>query len=629
MGPARRGAGAAASGDRARSARLRGEPPARRLAPRGVDPAGARARRLARCHLVRRGRQLGGRGDRAVRRGPAPLRGGPGRRGRRDGACDAAARRPRRPVGLRHAEPRAGTRADRAHQPRPRRRDAGGRRGALPRDAGAAVVPGAVPAAAPALGRRPRAHARGAREDHRAGPAGARRAGPRGAAARQLPAAAGGAARRPRPRVRILWARLTAGAHRRVQPPDHLVPGDRPMTDFAVLRAPSQVLFGSGMAAAAGDVAAEHGRRVLVITDPVIAQTPGFATVLDSLAALDVTVFAEAAVDVPPSAVDAALAQGESARADVIVAVGGGSVIDLAKVTALQLTHGAPLENYYAVGSVPGPVMPLIALPTTAGTGSEATPVAVVTDPGSDMKIGVASRHLIPRHAICDPLLTVGAPPVVTAHAGIDALSHAVESYLAARQELTPELVLGRPQVGKNLLSDALALTAARHVLDNLAQAVEDGSDVSARSGMLYGSLLAGIAFGNSGVGAAHALQFVIGAATHTSHGLGTGLLLPYVMEYNRPARPEAIAQLSELAGGDAVTEIHALGLRIGLPASLAEIGVERDQLRAMADAAAGIKRLVDNSPRSLDADALEAILDAAWHGDPGRLSSEGLEVSA
>jgi len=401
------------------------------------------------------------------------------------------------------------------------------------------------------------------------------------------------------------------------------------MTDFAVLRAPSQVLFGCGLAASAGEVAAEHGRRALVITDPVIARTPGFATVLDSLGGLEVSVFSDAAVDVPPSAVDAALAQGEAARAEVIVAVGGGSVIDLAKVTALQLTHGGPLSSYYTVGSVPGPVTPLIALPTTAGTGSEATPVAVVTDPATDMKIGVASRHLIPRHAICDPLLTIGAPAVVTAHAGIDALSHAVESYLSARQEPSPELLLGRPQVGKNLLSDALALTAARHLLEHLARAVEDGADVPARTGMLYGSLLAGIAFGNSGVGAAHALQFVVGAATHTSHGLGTGLLLPYVMEYHRSARPEAIEELSALAGGDAVTEIHALGLRIGLPASLEEIGVERGQLRSMAEAAAGIKRLVDNSPRPLGADGLEAILDAAWHGDPARLRSGGVEVSA
>ena len=164
------------------------------------------------------------------------------------------------------------------------------------------------------------------------------------------------------------------------------------------------------------------------------------------------------------------------------------------------------------------------------------------------MKIGVASPHLIPRHAICDPLLTVGAPPVVTAHSGIDALSHAVEAYMAAREEPSVDLVLGRPQVGKNLLSDTLALTAAGHISRNLARAVEDGSDIEARTGMLYGSLLAGIAFGNSGVSAAHALQFAVGAATHTSHGLGTGLLLPYVMEFNRPARP---AEIAELRGAD------------------------------------------------------------------------------
>ena len=189
--------------------------------------------------------------------------------------------------------------------------------------------------------------------------------------------------------------------------------------------------------------------------------------------------------------------------------------------------------------------MPLIALPTTAGTGSEATPVSVITDPKTEMKIGVASPHLIPRHAICDPLLTVGAPPTVTAHAGIDALSHAIEAYMAAREEPAPDLVLGRPQVGKNLLSDTLALTAAEHLARNLARAVEDGSDLEARTGMLYGSLLAGIAFGNSGVSAAHALQFAVGAATHTSHGLGTGLLLPYCMEFNRPAREPELAELA------------------------------------------------------------------------------------
>ena len=400
------------------------------------------------------------------------------------------------------------------------------------------------------------------------------------------------------------------------------------MTDFAVLRAPSQVLFGAGMAEAAGRVAAGHGRRVLVITDPVIAGTPGFATVLTSLAELDATVFSDAVVDVPRSAVDAAVALGRSVEPDVIVAVGGGSVIDLAKVTALLLAHGGALEDYYALQSVPGPIVPLIALPTTAGTGSEATPVSVITDPATEMKIGVASPHLIPRHAICDPLLSVGAPPVVTAHSGIDALSHAVEAYMAARETPSVDLVLGRPQVGKNLLSDALAVEAAGHIFRNLARAVEDGSDLEARTGMLYGALLAGIAFGNSGVSAAHALQFTVGAATHTSHGLGTGLLLPYVMEYNRSARPDEIAELSALMSGDAVSQVHALGLQIGLPASLAEIGVAQGDLRGMAQAAVGIKRLVDNNPRPVDVDALEAILDAAWHGEPARLRARDTAVS-
>jgi alcohol dehydrogenase len=399
------------------------------------------------------------------------------------------------------------------------------------------------------------------------------------------------------------------------------------MTDFAVLRAPSQVLFGAGMAEATGRVAKGHGRRVLVITDPVIAQTPGFATVVESLRDLDATVFAGAVVDVPHTAVDAAAELGRSVGPDVIVAVGGGSVIDLAKVTALLLAHGGPLENYYAVQSVPGPVVPLIALPTTAGTGSEATPVSVITDPATEMKIGVASPYLIPRHAICDPLLSIGAPPVVTAHSGIDALSHAVEAYMAAREQPSVDLVLGRPQVGKNLLSDALAFEAAGHIFRNLGRAVEHGSDLEARTGMLYGSLLAGIAFGNSGVSAAHALQFAVGAATHTSHGLGTGLLLPYVMEFNRPARAAELDKLSALMGGDAVECVHALGRRIGLPASLAEIGVAESDLRGMAEASVGIKRLIDNNPRPLDVDALEAILEAAWHGDPHRLRADAVAV--
>jgi alcohol dehydrogenase len=404
------------------------------------------------------------------------------------------------------------------------------------------------------------------------------------------------------------------------------------MNPFAVLRAPSQVLFGTGMAEATGRVAATHGRRVLLITDPTIAGTPGFGTVETSLRGegLDVAVSTDAEVDVPHAAVEAAVALGRETQPDVVVAVGGGSVIDLAKVTALLLAHGGELSDYYAVNSVPGPVLPLIALPTTAGTGSEATPVAVITDPHTQMKVGVASPHLIPRHALCDPLLTVGAPPIVTAHSGIDALSHAIEAYTAASETPSVDLVLGRPQVGKNALSDTLALEAARHIAANLVRAVEHGDDLEARAGMLYGSLLAGIAFGNSGVSTAHALQFAVGAATHTSHGLGTGLLLPYVMEYNRPVRATELDELARVmeSPGDPVEHVHALGQAIGLPASLAEIGVAHDDLHGMAEASIGIKRLIDNNPRPLSVEALEQILDAAWHGEPARLSEKAVSRS-
>jgi alcohol dehydrogenase len=386
------------------------------------------------------------------------------------------------------------------------------------------------------------------------------------------------------------------------------------------------VLFGTGMAAAAGGVAARHGRRALVITDPVIAATEGFAGVVRSLrdAGLDVAEFADAAVDVPMATIEAAAAAGREARPDVVVAVGGGSAIDLAKVTALLLTHGGPLDAYYGEHLVPGPVAPLVALPTTAGTGSEVTPVSVIGDPSLGMKVGISSPYLIPRTAICDPGLTRTCPPSVTAHSGIDALSHAVEAYMAVTRPPEWRLPLERVAVGKNALSDVLALAAVREIGAHLERAVAVGDDMAARAGMLFGSLNAGLAFANAGVSAAHALQFAIGAATGTPHGLGTGLMLPYVMAFNRPAREPALAELAAALGepdGDAVAIVHGLGLRIGLPARLADLDLGEERLEAMGEQAAGIRRLAGNNPRPLDAGGCTAILRAAWHGDPSLLT--------
>jgi alcohol dehydrogenase len=177
--------------------------------------------------------------------------------------------------------------------------------------------------------------------------------------------------------------------------------------------------------------------------------------------------------------------------------------------------------------------------------------------------------------------------------------------------------------VGKNALSDAFALAAIAAIAPNLVRAVSDGSDLEARSEMLYGSLAAGLAFANAGVSAAHALQFAVGAATGTPHGLGTGLMLPYVMAFNRPAREAALGQIATALGApasDPVDVVHRLGLTIGLPVSLAALGVAHERLPAMAAQAAGIRRLAGNNPRDLDVAGCEAILRAAWHGEPARL---------
>jgi alcohol dehydrogenase len=399
------------------------------------------------------------------------------------------------------------------------------------------------------------------------------------------------------------------------------------MPELAVMRSPGEILFGHGMAAAAGRIAARYGSRVLVCTDRVIASTEGFRTVADALAAerLEVDLFEDGAVDVPFEVIEAAVERGRAFRPDVIVAVGGGSSIDLAKVTTLLLTHPGPLNRYYGEHQVPGPVLPLVALPTTAGTGSEVTPVAVIGDPDLGMKVGISSPHLIARAAICDPLLTLEAPPRVTAHAGIDALSHAIEAFTAIERPPSWELPLDRVAVGKNALSDTLALVAIRAIAPALERAVRNGDDLAARADMLYGSLCAGLAFANAGVSAAHALQFALGAATHTPHGLGTGMMLPYVMAFNRPAREAALLEIAAALGdpaADPVEVVHRLGLAIGLPSCLAELGLSPDRLPELAEQSASIRRLAGNNPREFDPAAAEAILTAAWHGDPTRLET-------
>lgn len=359
-------------------------------------------------------------------------------------------------------------------------------------------------------------------------------------------------------------------------------------------------------------------------------KTEGFARVRDALSAagLEVDVFTEAKAEVPLDDVKACAERARNHGADVLVALGGGSVIDLTKVTALTVSYDGPLDAYYGEGAVPGPVTPIIAIPTTAGTGSEVTPVAVVTDSSKELKVGVSSPYLIPRVAICDPELTATCPPGLTAHSGVDALSHAIEAYTAADREFEWDSVQSRIFIGKNLISDTFALRAIELIADNLETAVNDGTDLSARAGMQLGSTMAGLAFAQAGTSLAHALQYPIGAATHTPHGLGVGLLLPYAMRFNVGVREAELASIAPLLGAEvdgmnqraqalaAVDAVNDLIASVGFPTSLEGLGVTPAQLDRFADQATGISRLLDNNPRAADREDLFAVLNAALRGE-------------
>ena len=394
-------------------------------------------------------------------------------------------------------------------------------------------------------------------------------------------------------------------------------------------RSPRQLIEGEGTVDGIGTIAADLGNNAVVIADPVVAAQSGYARILASLDAAGVAVesFLDVEPEVPLELVDRAVAAARAAAPDLLIAVGGGSVIDLAKTVAAVLAHGGSPRDYYGENQLPGPVLPLIAVPTTAGTGSEATPVAVLSDPDRALKVGIASVHLVPAFSICDPQMTYGCPPSVTAFAGIDAVCHAVEAFTATVRPVGWREVIEGVSIGKNPVGDEHALAALQQLIPNLARAVEIGDDPHARAAVMRGATAAGIAFGHAGVGAPHALQYPIGAATKTPHGLGVGLLLPYALTANRPQIDPELTDLARCVGledddaPDAFIAMTAeLAERIGVPTNLRDIGVGHEQLRELAELASGVTRLLQNNRGDNTVDGLERVLEAAWAGDRRRL---------
>ncbi|KQU83120.1 alcohol dehydrogenase [Mesorhizobium sp. Root102] len=403
------------------------------------------------------------------------------------------------------------------------------------------------------------------------------------------------------------------------------------MSLFAAARLPREILFGKGQRHVLPAVAVRYGRRAFVCTDERFAATSQFAEILAGLhnAAIVTLVYDLTLPDVPRDSVAACIAEAKDFKPDMVIGIGGGSCLDMAKCAALLLSHGGKLENYYGEFKVPGPTLPVIAVPTTAGTGSEVTPVAVISDPDRTLKVGIASPHLIAAVALCDPDLTATCPPSLTAIAGADALTHAIEAFTAAKRGADPNLPQQHVFVGKSALTDHFALLAIKLLGRSLEKAYRDGSDETARADVMMGALAAGCAFGTAGTAAAHAVQYPVGALTHTPHGLGVATMLPYVMSYNLPAAAAEIAEVgtalgfSHQGGGDAdalahatIREVSRLFGALGITATLAELGLPEDKIDWTAEQALGIDRLIKNNPRPFDFAAMRRLVRAAYDGD-------------
>jgi len=390
-----------------------------------------------------------------------------------------------------------------------------------------------------------------------------------------------------------------------------------------------EIIFGRGSAGRVGETVRRLGAgRVLLVTDPGLVAAGLHEGVEASLAGVGVAVdrFDGGLAKPTLGAVAACVAAAQGEEYGALVALGGGSNIDLAKAAAVVLRYGGSAEAYWGQDQVPGRVLPLVAVSTTAGTGSEVSAASVLADPARKRRGAILSNYLRPQVAIYDPLLTVSCPRQVTADAGIDALTHAVEAYMVVdyRTETGADEAAGLYQ-GRFPLSDLLAEQAIALTGRYLRRVVYQGGDLEAREGMHLASLLAGMSFSNAGLTAVHALEYPIGVLTGCTHGAGNGLMLPYVMAYNVPACLERLATVAELLGEEvdglsvwqaaerAVEAVQRLKAEVGIPMTLRDLGVQEADLRPLAEATAQIIRLLRANPRPLDADSLEGILRQAW----------------
>lgn len=295
---------------------------------------------------------------------------------------------------------------------------------------------------------------------------------------------------------------------------------------------------------------------------------------------------------------------------DAIIGIGGGSVLDVVKLLSVMRTNNLSIRDMLGTDLIPNPGIPTVLIPTTSGTGSEVTPNAIVTLPEEELKIGVVSRYLLPELVILDPLLTLGLPPEITASTGMDAFTHALESFISNKA---------------NRFSDMFALESIRNISGSLLQTYHHGDDRQAREAMLIGSMYGGMALTCAGTAAVHAMAYPIGGKFHVPHGVANSMLLPHVMEFNLDAIVERLAIVAGAMGlqtgagqqRDAERVIEQIRLwtqEMSIPQDLTLFGAAREDIPELSLAASQVTRLMNNNPKTMSLDDIGAVYAKLFH---------------
>jgi len=377
-------------------------------------------------------------------------------------------------------------------------------------------------------------------------------------------------------------------------------------------RSPHLILAGVGSLERLGEEAkALEAKKGLLVTDKGVIAS-GIVEKIQAVLKREgivIDIFDKVISDPDIGCAEACIEMAKKGKYDLILGLGGGSSMDIASVASVMCTNPGTVQDYLGVNLVKNPGIPTILIPTTAGTGAEATPNAILTDTEAKLKKAVVSPYILPRVAIVDPLLTLSMPPTVTSSSGIDALTHAIETYTSNNA---------------TILSELFSKEAIIRIGRSLRTAVANGNNLEARYDMSIGSLYAGIAITNAGVTAVHALAYPLGGQFNVAHGIANGLLLPYVMEFNVLGDIPKFAAIAQFLGEKvehfplleqayrAAESVKALYSDLKIPQSLTELGVPGDTIPEMAKAAMNVTRLIANNPREMTVADIERIYEKA-----------------